>query len=101
MDLPSIAIKHDNGISSMCGCFPHEFSRQDPKQCCKERDEEPGQILQVPFVNISVEDRAQDFLERFSVEAAEQDPCVRLSAQGVYRRSPQKIFVRDLKVRSL
>ena len=39
--------------------------------------------------------------DRFSVEAAVQDPCVRLSVQGVYRRSPQKIFVRDLKVRSL
>ena len=52
-------------------------------------------------MKISVEDRAQDLLDRFSVEAAVQDPCVRLSVQGVYRRSPQKIFVRDLKVRSL
>ena len=79
MDLPSIAIKHDNGISSMCGCFPHEFSRQDPKQCCKERDEEPGQILQVPFVNISVEDRAQDFLDWFSVK-------VRVCQEAAVRR---------------
>ena len=45
--------------------------------------------------------RAQDLLERFSVEVAVQNPCVGLSVQGVYRRSPQKIFVRDLKVRSL
>ena len=30
-----------------------------------------------------LEDRAQDLLERFSVEAAVQDPCVRLSVQGV------------------
>ena len=44
---------------------------------------------------------AQDLLGRFSVEAAVQDPCVWVSVQGVYRRSPQKIFVRDLKVRSL
>ena len=58
-------------------------------------------ILQVPFVKISVEDRAHDFLERFSVEAVVQNPCVRLFAQGLYRKSPQKIFVRDLKVRSL
>ena len=48
-----------------------------------------------------LEDRAQDLLERFSVEAAVQDPCVRLSVQGVYRRSPPKIFARDLEVRSL
>ena len=57
----------------------------------------PGKILQVPSVKISVEDRAQDLLDRFSVEAAVQDACVRLPAQGAYRRSPQKIFVRDLK----
>jgi len=61
----------------------------------------PGKILQVPFVKISAEDCAQDLLGRFSVEAAVQDPCVWVSVQGVYRRSPQKIFVRDLKVRSL
>ena len=36
----------------------------------------PGKILQVPFVKIAVEDRAQDLSERFSVEAAVQDPCV-------------------------
>ena len=47
-----------------------------------------GKILQVPFVKISVEDRAQDLLERFSVEAAVQDPYVRLFVQGGYRRSP-------------
>ena len=49
-----------------------------------------GKILQVPF------GKMQDLLERFSVEAAVQDPCVRLSVQGAYRRSPRKIFVRDL-----
>ena len=32
----------------------------------------------------SVEDCVQDFLDRFSVEAAVQDPCVRLSVQDVY-----------------
>ena len=64
-------------------------------------EEVPGKILQVPFVKISVEDRAQDLLETFSVEAAVQDPCVSLPVQGVYRRSPRKIFVRDFKVRSL
>ena len=36
-----------------------------------------------PFVKISVEDRAQDLTEKFSVEAAVQDSCVRLSVQGV------------------
>ena len=49
--------------------------------------------MQVPFVKISVEDRAQDLIDRFSVEAAVQDPCITLPVQGVYRRSPQKIFV--------
>ena len=52
--------------------------------------------MQAPFVKISVEDRAQDLLDRFSVEAAVQDPCARLSVQGVCRISLQKIFVRDL-----
>ena len=47
-------------------------------------------------MKISVEDRAQDLLDRFFVEAAVQDPCARLSAQGVYRKSLRKIFVRDL-----
>ena len=58
-------------------------------------------ILQVPFAKTSVGDRAQDPLGRFSVEAAVQDPFVRLSVQGVYKISPQKISVRDLKIRSL
>jgi len=40
-------------------------------------------------------------MKRFSVEAAVQDPCVRLSLQGAYWGSPQKILVRDLKGRSL
>ena len=54
-------------------------------------------MLQVPFVKISVEDSAQDLLDGFSVEAAVQDHCVRTSVKGVYRRSSQKIFVRDLR----
>ena len=49
------------------------------------------QALQIPFVKISVEDRAEDLLDRFSVEAAVQNPFVRLSVQGVYKRSPKKI----------
>ena len=53
--------------------------------------------MQVSCEKISVEDRAQDLLDRFSVEAAVQDPCVRLSVQVVYKRSPQKICVKDLK----
>ena len=38
----------------------------------------PGQILQVPFpfAKISVEDRVQDLLDRFCVEAAVHDPFV-------------------------
>ena len=55
-------------------------------------------MLQVPFVKISVEDRAQDLLDGFSVEAAVQDPSVSLSAQGVFRRSAQKIFVSQSKI---
>ena len=51
----------------------------------------PGRTLQVPFVKISVEDRAQDLPERFSVEAAVQD-CVRY----LY-----KVSIGDLHGRSL
>ena len=57
-------------------------------------------MLQVPFLKMFVmfvEDRAQDLLDMFSVEAAVQDPCVRLPVQGIYRTSPQKIFVRISK----
>lgn len=46
---------------------------------------------------ISAEDRAQDLLDRFSV----QDSFVVVSVTGVYKRSPQKISVKDLTVRSL
>ena len=49
----------------------------------------------------SVEDRVQDLLDRFSVEAAVQDPFVsfvRLSVHGVYKRFPKNISVEDLKV---
>ena len=48
-------------------------------------------------MKISGEARAQDLLGGFCVEAAVQDPCVRLSVQGVYTRTPPKIFARDLK----
>ena len=49
----------------------------------------PGKILQVRCAKISAENGAQDL-------AAVQDPCVRICVQGVYRRSPQNICVRDL-----
>ena len=58
-------------------------------------------IMQVPFVNSSVDDCALNLLDRFCVEAAVPDPCVGLSVQGVYKRSPPRISVRHLKVRSL
>ena len=46
----------------------------------------------------------QDLLYMVSLEAAEQDPFVRLSVKCVYivyERSPQKNSASDLKVRSL
>ena len=43
-------------------------------QRCKEHEEIPVWILQVPFVKISVEDCAQNLPERFFGEAALQDP---------------------------
>ena len=46
----------------------------------------PGKILEIPFVKISV-------------KKIVQNPSVRLSVPGVFRRSPQQIFVRDLKAR--
>ena len=49
-------------------------------------------------MKISVEDRVRDLRDRFCVEAAVQDPFVRLSAQGVYKRSHQKLSV--IKYRS-
>ena len=58
-------------------------------------------MLQVTFVKISIQDRAQDLLDRFSVEAAVQD----LREGRLYKVSTGdlhgKIFVRDLKIRSL
>jgi hypothetical protein len=59
---------------------------------------------QVPFVKISAENCAQDLLERFSVEAAAQNSCVGLSAQGVHRlfaRFRHKISTGGLLARSL
>jgi len=50
---------------------------------------------------IPVRDLKGRSLSKLSREAAAQDPCVRLSVQGVFKRSPQKIPVRDLKGRSL
>ena len=57
----------------------------------------PGKILQAPCVKISVEDCVQDILERFSVESAAQDPCVRPPVQVSIERSPQNIFGRNLQ----
>ena len=54
-----------------------------PKHCCREHGEEiPGQILQVPCAKISVEDSAQDLLDTIPVEAAVQDPFVRIFVEG-------------------
>lgn len=68
-------------------------------------------------MKISVEDRAQDFLERFSVESAVQDPCVRISNNDLRRplceisvQAPVRAFtarfmyetsLQDLRSRSL
>ena len=68
--------------------------------------------LEVPFLKISVEGRSQDLLERFSVEAAVQDPCVRLSrndlrarpllsSPSLCTRSPPEVSWQDLCLRSL
>ena len=65
------------------------------KKCLDTRSDSAS-----PFVEISVEDRAQDLLDRFCVEAAVQDLFVRLSVQGVLG-SPQKIPATNLKARSL
>jgi len=64
-------------------------------------EEIPESSLRVPFLKMSVEDYGQDFRDRCSVEAAVKDPFARLSVESAYRRSPQKIPARDLKVRSL
>ena len=64
-------------------------------------------MLQVPFVKISVEDPAQDFLNRFSIEAAVQDLCA--VQGGDLREGPQRvrsllelsILIRDLQARPL
>ena len=48
----------------------------------------------------SAEDHVQDLLDGFFVEAV-QNPFVRLPVQGVYKRSPQRISVRDLTVQAL
>ena len=55
----------------------------------------PGKILQGPFVKISVEDRAQDLIERFSVEAAVQDPCVAICKRCLHEISAED-FCKDL-----
>lgn len=44
-----------------------------------------------------LEDRAQNLLDRFPVEAAVHDLRVRVSVQGAYKKCQQKIAVRDLK----
>ena len=53
-----------------------------PKHCCRDGEEIPGQILQVPCAKISVEDSAQDLLDTIPVEAAVQDPFVRIFVEG-------------------
>ena len=71
-----------------------------PMQCCKEhepwrRDTRLDSVSSL--CEDTVEDRVQDLFDRFSVEAAVQDPFVWLSVQGVYKtRSRKKISVRDL-----
>ena len=53
-------------------------------------------------MKVSVEDRAQDLLERFSVETAVQDPCVSYLSKVSIGDLHKKIFViKDLKIRSL
>ena len=42
-------------------------------------------------MKISVEDRAQGLLDRFSVEAAVQDPCVRLSVTIVLHKAVAEV----------
>ena len=73
-----------------------QASRVSSKKRCQVNE-----IMQVPCVKISVEDRAQDLSDRFSVEAAVQDRCVTLPVQHAHGRSAQKIFARDLRVRYL
>ena len=51
-------------------------------------------------MKISVEDRAHDLLDRFSVEAGVQDPFARLFVQA-RRRSQRKVSVQVLSPRSL
>ena len=65
----------------------------DPNQHCKEHDEEiPGYLVRL----------CKFPLAKSSVEAAVQDPFVRLFAQGVYLRSPCEISQESSKqVRSL
>ena len=87
-------------------------SNPPPTQCCKEHGKEmPGQILQVPFVRISVKDRIQDLLGggsccsfvRIFVQVSIRDLHARflweifqLSMQAPYTRSPGKISKRHL-----
>ena len=77
------------------------YPERDPKQRCKEYDEDiPGWVLRVPqpSAKIFVEDHVQDLLDRFSVEAAVQDPFVRLfynvSIKDFHAREiPEKILL--------
>ena len=70
------------------------ISARDPNQCCKEHDEEiPGDLVRLCKFPLA---------KKSSVEAAVQDPFVRLKfAQGVYLRSPCEISARELQPRSL
>ena len=66
-------------VTNVCGNSGLDLKNYpgDRKQCCKGHKEIPssaGQILQVPFVKISVEDRGQDLLDMISVEVDVQNP---------------------------
>lgn len=53
-------LKHLRPIQEFHLIFSYIFPARDPKVGCKEHEEEiPSWVLQVPFVKISVEDRAQ------------------------------------------
>ena len=82
-----------------------QIPARNPKPCCKEHDEIPGQILQVPAKN-----RVQDLLDRIYVEVPVRDPFVRISVGGLVgqilcrfpsSRSLWHVSVNDLLASSL
>ena len=55
-------------------------------------------------MKISIEDSAQDLLDRFCVEAAVRDLFLGLLVQGVYKRSPETredLCPKNIRARSL